>query len=213
LSFTKTERIDFAILAVVFGVLVGGISSFSILINQIFAPAGYSDETSGFIGAALLLTGLLAGLITSPLFDRVLTHHLSPTIKIALPPMAGCWIGLIFAVKPHNEAAIYTLASLIGIIGFLLLPVGLELGVEITRCAETSSAILWMSGNLWTLIFVLVADALRDKNPPYSMRNALIFFASFISASTLLIFKFTGHQTRREMDMNKNREANNIHAL
>lgn len=146
--------------------------------------------------------------------------------------MAACWIGLIFAVKPNNEVVIFVLAGLIGIIGFLLLPVGLELGVEITRCAETSSSMLWMSGNLWTLIFVLgmyhlyfthrsrylflfltVADALREKNPPYSMRNALIFFASFISASTLIIFKFTGHQTRRAMDMDKNREANNIHAL
>ena len=35
LSFTNTERIDFAILSIVFGVLVGAISSFSILINQI----------------------------------------------------------------------------------------------------------------------------------------------------------------------------------
>lgn len=35
LHFTKTERIDFLILVMVFGVLVGGVSSFSILINQI----------------------------------------------------------------------------------------------------------------------------------------------------------------------------------
>lgn len=69
--------------------------------------------------------------------------------------MAACWIGLIFTVKPDNTIAIFIVAALIGIIGFLLLPVGLELGVEVTRCAETSSAMLWMSGNLWTLIFVL----------------------------------------------------------
>jgi len=34
-TFTNTERIDFAILTIVFGVLVGAISAFSILINQI----------------------------------------------------------------------------------------------------------------------------------------------------------------------------------
>src|SRR4051812_34760809 len=35
ITFTKTERVDFAILVLVFGVLVGAISAFSILINQI----------------------------------------------------------------------------------------------------------------------------------------------------------------------------------
>jgi hypothetical protein len=77
------------------------------------------------------------------------------TIRFVLPPMAACWIGLIFAVKPHNDVPIYILAGFIGIFGFLLLPVGLELGCEITRNAEASAAILWMSGNLFTLIFVL----------------------------------------------------------
>ncbi|CAG8687095.1 10290_t:CDS:10, partial [Acaulospora colombiana] len=136
LSFTRTEKIDFAILVIVFGVLVGCISSFSILTNQI-APVGYSEETAGFIGAALLLLGLLAGLITSPLFDRVLTHHLAVTVRFVLPPMAGCWIGLIFAVRPNNSIPIFVLAGLIGVLGFLLLPVGLELGCEVTRNAES----------------------------------------------------------------------------
>lgn len=35
ITFTNTERLDFAILTLVFGVLVGAISAFSILINQI----------------------------------------------------------------------------------------------------------------------------------------------------------------------------------
>jgi FLVCR family MFS transporter 7 len=86
--------------------------------------------------------------------------------------MAGCWIGLIFAVRPHNEIPIYVLAGLIGMLGFLLLPVGLELGCEVTRNAEVSSAILWMSGNLWTLIFVIGESIVQTKvnitDPPYS---------------------------------------------
>ncbi|KIM22324.1 hypothetical protein M408DRAFT_291135 [Serendipita vermifera MAFF 305830] len=212
-TFTNTERIDFAILTLVFGVLVGAISAFSILINQIFAPVGYSDESSGFIGAALLLTGLLAGLITSPIFDRVLTHHLALTIRCVLPPMALAWIGMIFAVRPNNDAGIYVVACLIGIFGFLLLPVGLELGCEITRNADGSAACLWMAGNLWTLIFVLVAEPLRDPNPPHNMRNELILLAAVVSTASLTIIKFTGHQARRALDVDKNKEANNIIAI
>ena len=148
--------------------------------------------------------------------------------------MALAWIGMIFAVRPNNDAAIYVVACLIGILGFLLLPVGLELGCEITRNAEGSAACLWMAGNLWTLIFVLgehlplhqilllfysfgfvlvVADALRDPNPPYSMRNELIFIAVFVGTASLTIIKFTGYQGRRALDMDKNKEANNIVAL
>jgi hypothetical protein len=45
------------------------------------------------------------------------------------------------------------------------------------------------------------------------MKNELIFIASFVGASTLTIIKFTGHQGRRALDMEKNREANNVIAL
>jgi hypothetical protein len=58
-----------------------------------------------------------------------------------------------------------------------------------------------------------VANVIHDPNPPHSMRNMLIFIAAFVSVSSLTVFKFKGHQTRREMDMNKIREANNIIAL
>ena len=48
-------------------------------------------------GATLLAAGLIGGIITAPLFDRVLTHHLALTIRCTLPCLAGCWVGLVFA--------------------------------------------------------------------------------------------------------------------
>jgi hypothetical protein len=45
------------------------------------------------------------------------------------------------------------------------------------------------------------------------MKKELIFIASFVGAATLSIIKFTGHQGRRALDMDKNRVANNIVAL
>lgn len=212
-SFTKTERIDFLILVMGFGTVVGAISGFSILTNQILAPVGYSEETAGFVGAALLLMGLLAGIITSPLFDRVLTHHLARSLHILLPPLAACWIGLIFAIQPNNPVPIYVVAGLIGVLGFILLPVSLELGCEVTRNAEVSSSIMWMSGNLWTLVFVLAADSLRDRAEPHGLRKELILIATVVSVATSFIFFLKGHQTRRQIDMEKSREANNIISL
>ena len=74
------------------------------------------------------------------------------------------------------------------------------MGCELTRNAETSSAILWFSANLFTIIFVLVEDALRDDTPPFAMQRALIFSGAAVAAVSLLVIKFTGHQRRREMD-------------
>lgn len=48
-----------------------------------------------------------------------------------------------FVVKPNNEAVLFVLVAIIGATGLTLLPVVLELGVELTRNADGSSAVLW----------------------------------------------------------------------
>ncbi|KAG8817336.1 hypothetical protein FRC19_011415 [Serendipita sp. 401] len=200
---TKVERIDFFILFFVFGVLVAGTSSFSVFIAQIFQPYGYTDVISGIMGGAFLLSGLVAAILSAPIFDRVLIYHLAKTVKILLPVLGVVWIGLVFAVKPDNLGGIYAVLVLIASISFILLPVGLELGVEITRNAETSTAVLWSGGNIISFLWVLVMDALRapqTANPPLNMRKALIFNASFICATACLVIFFTGNQTRRKKD-------------
>lgn len=58
-------------------------------------------------------------------------------------------------MKPDNLGGIYVVLVSISSVSFILLPVGLELGVEITRNAETSTAILWSGGNLVSVLWVL----------------------------------------------------------
>jgi hypothetical protein len=48
-----------------------------------------------------------------------------------------------FLVRPHNTAALYAIFVIIGIGSIMLLPVGIELGVELTRNPDGSSALLW----------------------------------------------------------------------
>jgi len=228
---------------------------------KIKGPHGYSDVTAGLIGGIFLLSGLVAALIAAPLFDRVLIHHLAKTVKLALPILSVAWVCLIFVgefqiiifpssiavecgilffndpqshkVKPNNLAGIYVVLISISSVSFILLPVGLELGVEITHSAETSTAILWSGGNtvsvLWVLganllfyfIFLLACglllfsffpamNALRDGpdgNPPLNMKRALIFNAAFITATSLLTIPFTGAQTRRKIDEQKAKDV------
>ncbi|KAH8113902.1 MFS general substrate transporter [Phellopilus nigrolimitatus] len=201
---TPRERVDFSILFLVFGVLVAGVSTFSLLSDELLEPYGYSDDTAGFMGAALLFSGLLAAFITSPLFDRVLTRHLGLAARAFAPLVAAAWLALIWAVRPHNTGALYALFVIIGVFSLSILPVGLELGCELTRNSGASSAILWSSGNLFGIIFILVMSALRapaSASPPGNMHRSLVFVGVFIFAATMSIFFFRGHQRRLERDM------------
>ncbi|KAI0744766.1 MFS general substrate transporter [Earliella scabrosa] len=153
---TVRQRIDFAIMTLIFGILVGVINAFTILTAQQLGPYGYSDDTAGLMGAALLLVGLVAAAITSPLFDRVFTNHLAISCKAVVPVQAACWIALIWEIKPNNEVVLFVIMAIIGGTSLSLLPIVLELAVELTRNADGSSAILWLSTNLFGLIFVLV---------------------------------------------------------
>jgi len=93
--------------------------------------------------------------------------------------------------------------TILGVCSVTMLPVGLELGCELTRNANASSAVLWFTGNLFGVVFVLSEGALRagpDADPPLNMRRALIFNGSIIMASASLVFLLHGRQVRKERD-------------
>lgn len=110
--------------------------------------------------------------------------------------------------------------AIIGAASLTMLPVALELAVELTRNANASSAMLWASSNLFAVVLVLgecpplllhtreahgvaVQGALRggpDANPPYSMHRALVFQAVVVVAAVVLVCLLEGKQTRRAAD-------------
>ncbi|KAG1858154.1 MFS general substrate transporter [Suillus subluteus] len=197
------ERVDFTINATLFGVLVGAANALSILSAQYFEPEGYSDTIAGLFGATLLLSGVITGICTAPLFDRVLTHHLGITLKILVPISAAGWLSLIWAVKPDNTGGIFAIMAIIGISSLIMLPVGLELGAEVTRNADGSAAILWCSGNAFGIIFILAEGALRASataSPPYNMHAAFILHGVIVAAAACLVVFVRAKQARREMD-------------
>lgn len=206
---SSRDRFDFAILVSVFSSLLAGINTFSILSAQWMSPYGYSDTVSGLMGAALLLSGIIAAIVTSPLFDRVLTHHLGITVRILCPVIASAWLSLIWAVRPDNTAPLFVIFVVIGVCSITLLPVAIELGVELTRNSDGSSAILWFFGNLVCIIFILVQDALRASpaaDPPQNMHRSIIFNGAWVVTITASIFFLRGKQTRRELDEQMNEE-------
>ncbi|KAI6157770.1 major facilitator superfamily domain-containing protein [Pisolithus tinctorius] len=200
---SRRERIDFAIVMFAFGGLEGAINALSVLSAQWFEPVGYSDTTCGLLGATLFLSGIIAAIITSPLFDRVFTHVMGITLRILVPIVSLAWLSLIWAIIPNNAPALFVLMVVIGSCSVTMLPLALELGVELTRNANGSSAILWCSGNLFGIVLILVEGALRapsTADPPYNMRDALIFHDCVVMVCGSFIFFLHAKQARREMD-------------
>ncbi|KAJ6016257.1 hypothetical protein N7540_010848 [Penicillium herquei] len=171
--------VEFWLIFIPFSIYVGFFNSVSSLLNQILEPHGYSETEAGIAGAILIVVGLVAAAIISPITDRY-KHYLG-SIRVLVPIVVVSYIALIFA--PASSAGIvpsYIVMALIGASSFALLPVVLEYLVEITYpfSPEIGSTMCWTGGQLFGACFILIQDALKDgkdASPPLNMHRALIF--------------------------------------
>jgi MFS family permease len=140
-------------------------------------PWGYSDDNAGIAGAVLILTGLVVAAIVSPIIDRF--HIFLPVARVLVFIVGICYLAFIWVICPNAYAGICVLCALLGAASFSLLPLALELSVELTHPVppEVSSSIYWIGGQLFGGIFIIVMDALRDDDgsPANNMTKALIF--------------------------------------
>jgi MFS transporter, FLVCR family, MFS-domain-containing protein 7 len=172
-----------------FTVYVGLFNSISSLINQILAPYSFSETQAGIAGALLIVVGLVAAAVTSPIIDRTKIYLLA--VKVLVPIIAVCYLAFTWAPGTRSIGAIYAILAIMGAASFSLVPIVLEYLIEITHpvSPEVTSTICWTGGQLLGGIFILISDALRasgvsdgsadngTKLPPGNMFRALIFQA------------------------------------
>jgi len=180
---------EFYMIMIPFVIYVGLFNSISSLINQILAPYGVSETDAGIAGAILIVVGLVAAAITSPIIDKTKAQLL--TIKICVPVLALCYLAYTFVPSTRELVGSYVVLAVMGAASFSLVPVVLEYLIEITHpiSPEVTSTICWTGGQLTGGIFILISDALRaggesdgtaddgTKRPPGNMYRALVFQA------------------------------------
>ena len=92
----------------------------------------------------------------------------------------------MFAPQTRTVAAPYLVAALLGAASFCLVPLALELLVEVTYedvGAEVSSCTCWAGGQLGGGVVIVVMDAMRGAwkggsgEPPDNMRAGLVLLA------------------------------------
>ncbi|KAI0407212.1 major facilitator superfamily domain-containing protein [Xylaria palmicola] len=163
-----------------YALYVGFFNSISSLLNQILLPYGFTSDDAGIAGALLIVVGLVASAITSPILDRTKAFLLA--VKLAVPIIALSYLVFIFVPPTRQLAGPYVVLSILGAASFSLVPVSLEFLCELSHpmSPEVTSTIAWGGGQLLGGIFILISDALKagpDADPPANLNRALIFTA------------------------------------
>uniref|UniRef100_A0A2K5JZC0 Major facilitator superfamily (MFS) profile domain-containing protein n=1 Tax=Colobus angolensis palliatus TaxID=336983 RepID=A0A2K5JZC0_COLAP len=119
----------YVILAVCFGGCMGISYSFSTLLQQILCASGYSNGFSGLCGALFIAFGILGALALGPYVDR--TKHFTEATKISLCLVSlACMAFALVSLLQGQIFALATTCSLLGLFGFSVTPVAMELAVE-----------------------------------------------------------------------------------
>lgn len=173
-------NLEFWLIFIPYGVYVGFFNSISSLLNQMMMPYGFSSDDAGIAGAVLIVVGLVAAAITSPILDR--TKKFLLAIKVAVPIIAISYLIFIWMPATRAMAGPYVILAILGASSFSLVPIALEYLIELSHpCSpEVTSTLAWSLGQLLGAIFILISDALKageDANPPANMDKALIFQA------------------------------------
>lgn len=163
-----------------FAIYVGFFNSMSSLLNQIMMPYGFTSDEAGIAGAILIVVGLVASAISSPIIDRTKAFLLA--IKVAVPLIGLSYLVFIWMPGTRDLAGPFVILSILGAASFSLVPVALEFLCELAYpvSPEVTSTLAWGGGQLFGGIFIVVSDALKagpEGNPPDNMDNALIFTA------------------------------------
>ncbi|XP_040589420.1 solute carrier family 49 member A3 isoform X2 [Mesocricetus auratus] len=161
----------YVILAVCFGGGIGVFSSFSALLEQILCASGYSNEFSGLCGALFIVFGILGALLLGLYVDR--TKHFTEATKIGLCLTSLTFVAFALVSQLRGQTlALAAICSLLGLFGFSVAPVVMELAVECSFPVGegASSGLIFVLGQAEGVLIMLLLTALtvRRTGPSFS---------------------------------------------
>ncbi|GAA5805451.1 major facilitator superfamily domain-containing protein [Helicostylum pulchrum] len=197
-TFILLKNPHFLTLCVVHGINIGLSIAWGGLMNQAITPYGYTDNQAGNIAAIGVVGGTLGCLISGPVIDKTKQHVV--LLKIMTPLMFSTYVAFIFIIKANSFAAILYTNALSQFFLSFMVPVCVELGVEISYPVpeSLSTSILWQLAQAIGFALVIIMDLFRDTNgvPKNNMYKALIFQAAAAGVCVLFSVVFNGPMSR-----------------
>lgn len=161
----------YVVLAVCFGGGVGIFSSFSALLEQVLCANGYSNEFSGLCGALFIVFGILGALALGLYVDR--TKRFTEAVKIGfcLTSLVCVAFALVSQLRGQT-VALAAVCSLLGLFGFSVAPVAMELAVECSFPVGEGAAagLVFVVGQAEGVLMMVLLTALtvRRSDPSFS---------------------------------------------
>lgn len=147
------------------GSVIGMFSAVVTVLEQILKTKGYGDRFASDCIAYMIVCGLFGSTLVSYLIDK--SKQYIPSMKLSAGLTAISFAALSAAMHYSSvEPIIATLSAVFGFFGFMIYPLGLELGIEccfpVTQEA-TSSGLLMLSGQLQGILFIyLTTQTAKD---------------------------------------------------
>lgn len=200
----------YVILAICFGGGIGIFSSFSALLEQIFCAKGYSNEFSGLCGALFIVFGILGALLLGLYVDR--TKHFTEATKIGLCLTSMTFVAFALVSQLQGQTfALAAICSLLGLFGFSVAPVVMELAVECSFPVGegASSGLIFVLGQAEGVLIMLLLTALtvprtgpsfstcRQGEEPLDWTVSLLLLAGLCTAFTCVLVLFFNTPYRR----------------
>ncbi|XP_016806592.1 solute carrier family 49 member A3 isoform X3 [Pan troglodytes] len=161
----------YVILAVCLGGMIGISASFSALLEQILCASGHSSGFSGLCGALFITFGILGALALGPYVDR--TKHFTEATKIGLCLFSLACVPFALVSQLQGQTlALAATCSLLGLFGFSVGPVAMELAVECSFPVGEGAAtgVIFVLGQAEGILIMLAMTALtvRRSEPSFS---------------------------------------------
>nr|XP_036847245.1 solute carrier family 49 member A3 isoform X4 [Manis javanica] len=158
-------------LAVGFGGGIGVFTSFSALLEQVLCVKGYSNEFAGLCGALFIVFGILGALVLGLYVDQTKRFTEALKIGLCLTSMA-CAAFAVVSQLQDQKLALAATCSLLGLFGFSVAPVAMELAVECSFPVGEGAAagLVFVLGQAAGMLIVVLLTALpvRRAQPSVS---------------------------------------------
>ena len=176
-SFKKIFGLyDFKLLCVILFIGNGAFVGILQLIDQILKPKGISQATSGYIGAVMVIAGVVGCVVIPSLSDHYMMRK--PFLLIA----AAVAIPKLFLIAQlKSTPQIYIVVIFTGFFLFSAYPLVLTMAEETTGHAltGTATAILLLLGNAGGVVLTLIMEGLKNVGKTdfyWSMISLVVLF-------------------------------------
>ncbi|KAJ2992079.1 Major facilitator super domain-containing protein 7 [Globomyces sp. JEL0801] len=124
------SNVQFLYLCIICGCSIGMFNTFITLISEYITPFGYSQADSGTLGSIVIGVGLLSAAVIGIYLDRSKNHELM--IKFCSLMLLIGTIVFYMGAKPDNFIMLALGSAILGLGGFPVIPMAMELAVETT---------------------------------------------------------------------------------